>query len=172
MKDVNFIKKDIIITDPCYIANRKDWGTSFNWDSYKITDPIFSTYLWDYTGCGDGSWEIVRLKEILNRVELEKFIEKYETSLTNFVVNDIKSRVELRNCIEKSEHLGRFSVDSGSYGIFCLDEVLKYNPAFLRDHGIWLYTIIPDFTGTVQIQNKDNGFNILGLGNKTFCSII
>lgn len=172
MRGMEFTNRDIIITDPCYIANRKDWGTAFDWDSYKISNSLFTTYLWDYTGCGDGSWEVVGLKEILNRVELEKFIDGFEESLVNFSVNDLKSREELRKYIERSERLGRFSVDSGTFGVFCLDEVLKYNPTFLRDHGIWLYTIIKDFTGTIQIQNKDNNFNILGLGDKTFCSII
>ncbi len=170
MKDVSFINKDIIITDPCYIAHKADWGTSFDWNTYKI--PSFSDYLWDYTGCGDGSWEIVELNDILNRVELEKFIDNYEDSLINFSMSSLESRIELRKYMNMSKHVGRFSVDSGSFGVFCLDEVLKYNPTFLRDHGIWLYTIIKDFTGTVQIQNKDNGFSILGLGNKTFCSII
>lgn len=172
MRGMEFTNRDIIITDPCYIANRKDWGTAFDWDSYKISNPLFTTYLWDYTGCGDGSWEVVGLKEILNRVELEKFIDGFEESLVKFSVSDLKSREELRKYIERSERLGRFSVDSGTFGVFLLDEVLKYNPTFLRDHGIWLYTIIKNFTGTIQIQNKDNGFNILGLGDKTFCSII
>jgi hypothetical protein len=172
MRGADFINKDIIITDPCYIANRNDWGTVFDWNTYKISNSNFTNYLWDYTGRGDGSWEVIGLKEILNRVELEKFIDGFETSLNNFSINDLKSREELRKYIEKSERLGRFSVDSGTFGVFCLDEVLKYDPTFLRDHGIWLYTIINNFTGTIQIQNRENNFNILGLGNKTFCSII
>lgn len=172
MRSIEFANKDIIITDPCYIANRNDWGTIFDYEVYKISNPIFTNYLWSYTGCGDGSWEVLGLSEILNRVELEKFINGFEESLVNFSVGDLKSREEFRKFIERSNRLGRFSVDSGTYGIFDLEEVLKYDPSFLRDHGIWLYTIIPNFTGTVQIQSKDNNFNILGLGNKTFCSVI
>lgn len=172
MKSIKFSNRDIIITDPCYIANRGDWGTTFNYETYKISNPIFTNYIWDCTKRGDGSWEVVGLKDILNRVELENFIDGFENSLTRFYISDLESREELRKYIEKSERLGRFSVDSGTYGVFDLEEVLKYNPVFLRDHGIWLYTIIKNFTGTIQIQNKENNFNILGLGNKTFCSII
>ena len=164
-------ESDIIITDPSYISKRGDWGTSFDWEHYKISAPEFSDYIWTYTGQGDGSWMICGLKEILNRAETEKFIEGYEKSLREFKPHDISSVVKLSEYIEKQKYLGRFSVDSGSFGIFHLSEVLKYNPNFLRDHGIWLYTIIPDFTGTIQLQFRDNSFNILGIGNKTFCSI-
>ena len=30
------IGKDLIITDPCYIAKDEDWGESFNWEDYCI----------------------------------------------------------------------------------------------------------------------------------------
>lgn len=30
------IGKDLIITDPCYIAKDADWGESFNWEDYCI----------------------------------------------------------------------------------------------------------------------------------------
>ena len=164
-------ESDIIITDPAYIAKRGDWGTSFDWEHYKIDAPEFSDYIWTYTGQGDGSWMVCELKEILNRAETEKFIEGYEKSLQEFKPRDINSVVKLSEYMEKQKYIGRFSVDSGTFGIFYLREVLKYNPNFLRDHGIWLYTIISDFTGTIQLQFRDNNFNILGIGNKTFCSI-
>ena len=164
-------ESDIIITDPSYIVKRGDWGTLFDWEHYKISAPEFSDYIWTYTGQGDGSWMICGFKEILNRAETEKFIDGYEKSLQEFKPNDISSIVNLSEYIEKQRYLGRFSVDSGSFGIFYLNEVLKYDPNFLRDHGIWLYTIIQDFTGNIQLQFKDHSFNILGIGNKTFCSI-
>ena len=37
--------KDLIITDPCYIAKDADWGESFNWEDYCI-EP-FSEYEWE-----------------------------------------------------------------------------------------------------------------------------
>ncbi len=163
--------RDIIITDPCYIAKRGDWGKTFNWELYNIGAPEFTDYIWTYTGQGDGSWMIVGLDKILNRVEVEKFVKGYEKSLKEFDINNIDSVVKLSDYMKKQSYLGRFGVDSGTFGVFYLDEVLKYNPDFLRDHGIWLYTIIPDFIGSVMLQFKDGSFNILGVGNKTFCSI-
>lgn len=164
-------ESDIIITDPCYIVKRGDWGSIFDWEHYKISAPEFTEYIWTYTGQGDGSWMIVKLKEILNRAKTEEFVKGYEESLRNFNIGDINSIVNLSEYIKKQDYIGRFSVDSGTFGIFYLSEVLKYNPNFLRDHGIWLYTIIPEFMGSIQLQFKDNGFNIIGVGNKTFCSI-
>lgn len=164
-------EKDIIITDPCYIAKRGDWGTVFNWEFYKVESPEFTDYIWTYTGQGDGSWMVIEMDKILNRGDTEKFIEGYEKSLKDFKYGDINSVVNLSKYIKKQSYLGRFGVDSGTFGIFYLSEVLKYNPNFLRDHGAWLYTIVPNFTGSIMLQFKDNNFNILGIGNKTFCSI-
>lgn len=164
-------KSDIIITDPCYIAKNKDWGKVFDWEHYTIEAPEFSDYVWSRTGQGDGSWMISGLHEVLNRVETEKFIEGFEDSIQNFNPQT-DSILKISEYIKKQDYLGRFSVDSGSFGIFYLTDVLSYNPNFLRDHGIWLYTIIPDFVGSIQVKfSNNNHFNILGLGNKTFCSI-
>lgn len=164
-------EKDIIITDPCYFAKKEDWGTSFDWNMYKISDSNFTDYIWTYTGQGDGSWEIIKTDDILNRVETEKFIKGYTNALRNLNPGNIDSICELEKYMKKKSYVGRFSVDSGSFGVFYLSEVLKYNPDFLRDHGIWLYTIIHDFTGSIQLQFRQGGFNILGIGNITFCSI-
>ena len=165
-------ERDLIITDPCYIKkNKEDWGTVFDHKAYKIEAPEFTDYIWTYTGQGDGSWMVSEHTYTLNRVETEKFVNGYNFALKYFKYGDIKSITELEKFMKKQTILGRFSVDSGTFGVFFLDEVLKYNPSFLRDHGIWLYTIIKDFTGSVQLQFKDGGFNILGIGNKTFFSI-
>ncbi len=171
MNSLSVKEKDIIITDPCYIAKSKDWGSVFDWEAYKINAPEFTNYIWTYTGQGDGSWMILEPSEILNRVETEKFISGYNEALTNFNLGDIDSICKLQNYMKSYNYLGRFGVDSGTFGVFYLQEVLAYNPNFLRDHGVWLYTIVRDFTGSVMLQFGDNGFNILGVGNKTFCSI-
>lgn len=170
-KSLNVKESDIIITDPGYISKRSDWGKVFDWESYKISAPEFTDYIWTYTGQGDGSWMVVETNDILNRVETEKFIKGYSNALKNFKPNDISSIVDLSGYMKKQTYKGRFGVDSGSFGVFYLSEVLKYNPNFLRDHGVWLYTIIEDFTGSIMLQFREGGFNILGIGNKTFCSL-
>ena len=76
--DLEVRESDIIITDPCYIAKRGDWGTIFDWEHYKISAPEFTEYIWTYTGQGDGSWMVIEMNDILNRGETEKFIEVYE----------------------------------------------------------------------------------------------
>lgn len=168
---INVKEGTIIITDPCYFAKKSDWGKAFDYSNYKISLPEFTDYIWTYTGQGDGSWEIIETTDILNRVEAEKFVIGYSKALRNLNPSNINSIQELEGYMKKQSYLGRFSVDSGTFGIFYLSEVLKYNPNFLRDHGVWLYTVIEDFIGSIQLQFKDGGFNILGIGNKTFCSI-
>ena len=72
--------------------------------------------------------------------------------MKDFKYGDINSIVNLSEYIKKQSYLGRFGVDSGTFGIFYLSEVLKYNPNFLRDHGAWLYTIVPNFTGSIMLH--------------------
>ena len=169
----------IIITDPCYIAKSGDWNdkTKFvfdDWGMRKILVPEITQYLWKETGVGDGSWEILGLNNITNRVESEKFVARIEKAMKNFKPQDIQSKVDLEEVFKEQHHIGRFSVDSGSFGVFYLDEVLKYNPDFLRGHGIWLYTIIENFIGDISLYyypKDSNNFHLLGLGNTTFISI-
>lgn len=170
----------IIITDPCYIAKGGDWNDSKkfyykDWPLRKINLPEIKTYMWNETGQGDGSWEIVELNKITNRVEAENFVEDYYKATKNFVKHQgIKEKQDLEAVFKKQSSLGRFGVDSGSFGVFYLDEVLAYNPEFLRGHGIWLYTIIENFIGDISLYyypSDSKNFHLLGLGNKTFISL-
>ena len=170
----------IIITDPCYIATGSDWNDSKkfyygDWALRKINIPEITTYFWNAAGQEDGSWEVVGLNKITNRVESEKFIAEYYRAVNNFIKQPgIKEKQDLETVFNKQHSLGRFSVNSGSFGVFYLDEVLKYNPEFLRGHGIWLYTIIENFIGDISLYyypSDSKNFHLLGLGNKTFITL-
>lgn len=118
--------KDLIITDPCYFSSDSDWGDSFDYDERIIKDPHFSVYEWEETGYGDGS-------PIVFSIPSNKNLEKYVKNLGD--------------C--DREYLGECGVDSGSFGVFILEEVLSYNPSFLESIPKNCYYIVKNFTGTV-----------------------
>lgn len=176
---MNF-KKTIIITDPGYFAKDEDWGDKFDFDELIIDKDLgFTDYIWTTTGYGDGSWGIYGIDKISGQIELEDHINKVIELKSDFGVSTEKS-TKLQNLLKKETVLGEFSVDSGTFGIFYLDEVLKYNPNFLADIGNWCYTIITDFIGLVEVDESNvyddddeeisKDFCIKGIGNKTFYS--
>ena len=162
----------IIITDPCYIANDNTWGTEFNYNDYTISLPEFTNYLWTSTNVGDGRWKVSEMNNIVIELTLEDFVEKIEDAYYNFFEHaTFENEAILENLIQSRKTIGKFCVDSGSYGVFYLDEVLKHNPKFLTEYGDWCYTIIPDFIGSVNIyEDSRNNSHVLGTGNKTFYS--
>ena len=141
------IGKDLIFTDPCYIAKDGDWGDSFDYKVEGIGYPGFTEYEWESTGYGDGSPSVFSIptycdpEDFLKRMDIEKEDE--------FIVDDIEG---------KKEYVGECGVDSGSFGVFLLDEVLKYNPKFLDSLPKNCYCIIRNFTGTVYPAYDDEGY--------------
>lgn len=128
--------KDLIITDPCYFAKRDDWGNSFDYDNYIISCPGFSQYEWEETGYGDGSPKLYNVP-------------------TNYDLSQFKVPANKWNDVEL---IGECGVDSGTFGVFLLDEVLKYNPEFIEKLPENCYSIINNFSGTVYPGYDDDGF--------------
>lgn len=166
----------IIITDPCYFAEDCDWGEEGRFD-YKnfLIDPSlgFSDYIWNSTGVGDGRWKVSKIKDkIFSRNELEKFIEDVEDSYYNFFKNSsIENQIKLEDLIGQRQTIGRYCVDSGTYGVFKLNEVLSYKPDFLVTNGSHCYTIIKDFKGDVDVyEDSRNQSHLIGVGNESFYS--
>ena len=159
-------KRAIIITDPCYFAKDKDWGEGFNFEKMIINLPEFTDYVWINTGFGDGSGNVFLSNKAFSQYELEE------------AIIDIRKEKERKEFI----NAGKFGVDSGTFGAFFYDEVLKYNPDFALDVGSWCYTIIPDFRGAIYETSLDESdensegdeyycYNyIIGSGNKSICT--
>lgn len=137
------IGKDLIITDPCYIAKDADWGESFNWEDYCI-EP-FSEYEWEDTGYGDGSPKVFSIPTYYNP---DDFLERMGEA----------DDEELKELEDQKEYIGECGVDSGSFGVFLLDEALNYNPKFLDSLPKICYCIIRNFTGTVYSAYDDEGY--------------
>ena len=166
--------REIIITDPCYFAKDKDWcsndGLGFfigNDGNCAINLPEFSDYIWINTGFGDGSGRVFKSDKPGNQYELEE-------KIISLRKHDGQDRVY--------KEIGKFGVDSGTFGVFFYDEVLKYYPDFAMEIGSWCYTILKDFEGTVYATSIDDSdereseleycYNyLIGSGNKSFCTI-
>ena len=140
---MNVIGKDLIITDPCYFAMDADWGETFNYDDYSI-ERSFTEYEWDATGYGDGSPKVFSIPTYYNP---ETFLEK----LTG---DDEGERDEVLNLMET---IGECGVDSGTFGVFLLEEALKYNPNFMNSLPESCYCIIRNFSGSVHPTYDEEG---------------
>ncbi len=168
-------ERSIIITDPCYVAKEKEWGEgeTFDWEKSTINSPLFSEYIWEDTGSGDGSWDVFEVDHRLGEGGLMNFVDDYAIALKN--VDDFPNDENYKNILKKLESqqtkVGNFSADSGCIGVFYLDEVLKYNPDFQSGLSNNCYTIIKDFAGRIIIYSAEDYFHILGIGNKTFYTI-
>lgn len=169
-------KGDIIITDPCYIIkdNSDDWDKCGWGENMGILG--FTTYISEYTLCGDWScstWSTPRkdveaqLEELntLGRARWELMKQYGEDSVQAKIYDDKIADASLN--IKK---IGHFCADTGMVAVFLLDEVLKYNPGF--DYHInreWTTTLIKDFDGEVNyyVDSEDDA-RIIGVGNINF----
>lgn len=166
-------KSNVIITDPCYVSKTSDWDSKkFDYESLSIDPSLgFSEYLWKETGFGDGVWKVSEIKGgIVSGNDLEKFIEDIETAYYDFFkCSNIQNQIRLEELIGKRETIGRYCVDSGTFGVFLFDEVLSYHPDFLVEYGSHCYTIIEDFIGDISVyEDSRKQIHVVGIGNKSF----
>ena len=163
----------IIITDPYYFAEKKK-KKEFDCNTMSIDPSLgFTDYIWNNTGVGDGRWKVSEMNDgIFSGMELENFIEHIEDAYYNFFKkSSIENQIKLEELINKRTTIGRYCVDSGTFGVFKLNEVLGYCPDFLVTHGYHCYTIIKDFIGDVDTYTDSrNQKHIIGVGNKSFYS--
>ncbi len=166
----------IILTDPCYFAKDEDWreGGKFDYDSLSINSSDFTKYIWRDTGVGDGIWKVLQTDSILSQRELEEYIQEINEKITKDLSMTI-NQVEVEKLLKKRIPIGTLGVDSGTFGVFYLDEVLNYNPTFLANIDSSCFTVIKDFTGLIDTMDLDiedeecaSVTVILGIGNKTF----
>lgn len=73
---------------------------------------------------------------------------------------------------DTKQKLGKFCADSGTYGVFLLEEVLKIAPKFdyhvTRPHTA---TVIKDFHGEIKVEIDNDNVKIIGSGNINFTSV-
>lgn len=118
-----------------------------------------------------GKWKVSETTDILGMMELERFVEDIESAYLEFFKKPgIENQIKLEDLITKRTTIGRISSED-RLGVFLLEDALKANPSLLSEVGNWVYTIIPDFTGTIELYTDNQGLShILGVGNKSFYS--
>ena len=136
--------KDLIVTDPCYFAKDNEWCNEIDPFEYKLGEG-FTEYEWEDTGYGDGSPKVFSIPTYYNP---DDFLEKMGEA----------DDEELEELEDQKEYIGECGVDSGSFGVFLLDEALSYNPKFLDSLPKNCYCIIRNFTGTVYSAYDDEGY--------------
>ena len=160
--------RTLIITDPGYISLDNDWGNGFNFENLTVSVPEITDYIWVPTGFGDGTGIVFTSDKSFSQYELEETI-----------INLRKDPDNVKDFI----NLGEFGVDSGTFGVFFYDEILKYNPNFSMEIGSWCYTIVPNFSGVIydtaiddSDEDSDSEYSycynyLIGSGNKSICTI-
>lgn len=145
-------KGDIVITDPCYIGRL---GTFEDRLGINILTP---------TGVGD--WSCTVRKVLDTTKDAMTYANELENSFWEFW--NVGGREEEKKFMaldEKSEIIGRFSADSGSTGVFLLSDILSIRPDFVKKIPAHCYTVIEDFSGTVEwivTPEKNNKFILIG----------
>ena len=178
---------DIIITDPCYLIKQRDESKKPKWEDYH---PYGS--LEEYPDYKDGVSEMFEENNKLLKAEYAfwnlmhpddrdswNLADLYPFGFTRYIAHDTLAgdwhckTYQWVHEIDDVRELGEFCADSGHTGIFLLDEVLTYNPAFAKKlrkcpH---IATIIMDFHGEVWFEKKDKETLFLrGDGNIEFCT--
>ena len=138
--------KDLIVTDPCYFAKDDEWCNEIDPFEYKLGEG-FTEYEWEDTGYGDGSPKVFSIPIYYNPDDyIDEMGEAYE------------DEAQMDDLLSVRTNIGECGVDSGSFGVFLLDEVKKYNPDFSGDIPKSCYCIIPNFTGIIYSTRDSEGY--------------
>ena len=173
--------KTIIITDPCYLipqSKLSDWDNC-NYGEYMEVLGI-NNYECRNTIYGDWSCMVYEgeLDKNMTYKEWDKlyfgFFKEYNKQTDQdkkalIYDNFVKQKQEF---MDKNNVLGEFCADAGMVGVFELEEVLKYNPEFnYHEESPHTTTVIPNFTGEVNIEVIDDQVHVIGKGNINFFSV-
>ena len=165
--------KSILITDPCYVASvNKEWGHEFDYTNNQINTDKITDYMWDYTGFGDSSFSIEKIIDnVTSQQELTNYIEEVEEASYKFYEDATKENLKkLDSVLLRQKKIGDFSVDSGSFCVFLLEDIEKNYPGFFKQYkNHKVFSVINDFDGTVDIYTDSRKQNhIVGVGNISF----
>lgn len=178
-------KGTIVITDPCYIImssnNQDDWSKYGYGDNMKALG--INHYITESTLCG--AWSCTTCatenpQETVDKLaEISKyFSDKYEEYEGYKNISEEQYKLLCEECDGKQDalnlkvkNIGHFCADSGLVSVFLLDEILAYNPDFLKwaEENSWCVTIIKDFDGNIEYYVDVAGdAHIIGTGSTNF----
>ena len=154
MYEIKVEKKNLIITDPCYLDNvmpgveckvDKHYWPSICMEGDDCSRPMGHFGFTDNICCGTmyGDWSCTMYRTEVNPLEALKTVEDLN--------------VFLKESQESRKEIGSFCADAGMVCVVDADELRKFNPSFFEwalfhKHCV---TAIMDFTGTVGIHEID-----------------
>lgn len=177
-----YMKGDIIITDPCYIVKHLDYSTSPKWSDYHSyrNAKEYPDYI-ENVGSKQFDEEAKLLDEADKkwRNENPDDWDDFEGAMARAgITSYLYSRTYVGDWScetvnsDNSEVIGQFCADSGEVGVFLLEDVMKYNPAFTCEDNPHIATIVKDFDGYVNFEVGtdvyDTGIKVIGMGNVNF----
>lgn len=161
--------KTIIITDPCYICKNgetkfEDWkgleGLNKNTPFTQYTESQRKAYTEYRKAKGKSDWERCECGQNMKILGLKHYLSE-PTGIGDWSCKTYDS--------DTGKVLGNFCADSGSVGVFILDEVLQYNPDFdYHTKNPKTTTTIKNFTGDVEIKKENGETKVVGKGNINF----
>ena len=138
--------RNLVITDPCYVKNRENIEPILEHSTLYGDWSCFT-----YSGYKD---KILRLND-----EWWKLYSKYFREYNN-PENGKEKKKELRDkfsqikdtWMKDNKVIGRFCADSGEVGVYYLEDIQKHDPDFFNRMGDWCYTVVHNFSGTVELD--------------------
>lgn len=183
-------KGTIVITDPCYVMRDQQGApqlTKDDWDACDYGSNMevlgITNYITENTIYGDWSCTTYATenpqKIVDDLAEIAKYFnDKYEEYGGYKVITEEQYKTLCEECDTKQdalnvkvENIGHFCADAGLVSVFLLDEVLAYNPDFLKfvEEHSHCATIIKDFDGDVEYYVDEAGdAHIIGTGSTNF----
>lgn len=148
------MKRNIIITDPCYL--RRTYGLDF----LLYRDTIIGDW---FCMCYRGDTDYRKLAEEWDDLNTDEYGgPKIEGETSHERYKRIKKEWVEKYCY------GEFCADSAMVCIAYLDEVLELDPKFadwIKTHP-WCVTVVPDFEGTIEEEvDDDDNLHLLGKDN-------
>lgn len=184
-------KGTIVITDPCYIMRAEHHGTTpitkDDWDACCYGSNMealgINHYITESTLYGDWScttYATENPQETVDKLaEISKyFSDKYEEYGGYKGISEEQRELLYEECDRRQdalnlevESIGHFCADAGLVSVFLLDEILAYNPDFLKwaEEHPWCVAMIEDFDGDVEYYIDEAGdAHIIGTGSVNF----
>ena len=165
--------KSVLIVDPCYFTDDEEWGGDFDYTTNEIINPNITDYIWDNTGFGDGSFEVLEVVgNVASKEELIDYIEDYEDASYNFFEDATRENLKKLDALQIHQRkIGDFGVDSGTFGVFLYDEIKRNWTDFFRTHksNKGIFSVINNFDGIIEVyEDERNQKHIIGVGNISF----
>lgn len=151
----------IVIVDPEKFAKETDLGNKIDINLTRISPNLgFRNMFFTETGIGNCFLTFYRVDE-----PKEYYQKGHEVYLQETIIKAFAGNIK--------PQAGQISVDSGSVGVFYLEDIEKYNPGALKGLKPWVdYIVLRNFRGRVgYIRDQYGVIHFYGDGTCNFYTL-